>query len=187
MGAGGNSLHGPWHKRLLGPDPFPLMPHGIQGQQDPEAYFTAGDPGEERTRHRGGRGGDGHRVTTRKLEPKSPDSQHRPMLLAAEYAFASPQAFPDTGVHIKRGAQWSSEWSSQLSRASGSDQARRRRWLQGITSARALAANPQVFACISVDVEGAFVPPSTSSHGFQAGRARSPAPNSHVGPRDPRG
>lgn len=57
----------------------------------------------------------------------------------------------------------------------------------GAFSARALAANPQVFVCISVDVEGALAPPSTNSHGFQEGRARSPAPNSHVGPWDLRG
>lgn len=123
-----------------------------------------------------------HRFTTCKLEPRSPGSQFRPMLLAAENAFGNPQAFPGPAVHIGRGAQW----SSQLSRSSPSGQARSCAGFQSAISAWALATDPHVLACISVDVEGAFAPLSTSSHGFQAARGRSPASNSHVRPRDPR-
>lgn len=141
-------------------------------------HFTGDDPGEESINAVGY----WHRFTTCKLEPRSPGSQLRPILLAAENAFENPQAFPGPAVHIGRGAQW----ASQLSRSSRSGQARGCAGLQSAISTCAFATDPHVLVCISVDVEGAFVPPLTSSHGFQEARGRSPASNSHVWPRDPR-
>lgn len=141
-------------------------------------HFTGDNPGEESINAVGY----WHRFTTCKLEPRSPGSQLRPILLAAENAFENPQAFPGPAVHIGRGAQW----ASQLSRSSRSGQARGCAGLQSAISTCAFATDPHVLVCISVDVEGAFVPPLTSSHGFQEARGRSPASNSHVWPRDPR-
>lgn len=77
-------------KRLLGLDPYPLMSHGAHGQPDAEVRFMGGDPGKESTRHRAG----GRLAQNYNL---APDSQPRPMLLAAEELWGVPRHFPGLG------------------------------------------------------------------------------------------
>lgn len=79
------------------------------------------------------------------------------MLVAAEDALGSPQAFPRTGVH-----GGSSQWACQLCGAKAPAKQEDRPGSRSAISAWALAADPQVFACKSVDVKEAFVAPSTS-------------------------